>query len=71
MEQNLGNKGIVWAAFGGEMINVAFELRYMILFSIILIVADFWWGHSESMKRYHEAERIGDRVLMEKYKWKY
>ena len=69
MDSNLGSKGIVWAAFGGEMINVAFELRYMILFSLVLIVADFWWGHSESMKRYHEAERVGDRVLMEKYKW--
>lgn len=69
MDSNLGNKGIVWAAFGGEMISVAFELRFMILFSIILILADFWWGHSDSMKRYHEAERIGDRVLMEKYKW--
>jgi hypothetical protein len=70
MDSNLGNKGVVWAAFGGEMISVAFELRYMILFSIILILADFWWGHSDSMKRYHEAERIGDRVLMEKYKWR-
>ena len=69
MESNLGNKGIVWAALGGEMINVAFELRYMIILSVVLILADFWWGHSETMKRYHEAEEAGDTVLMEKFKW--
>lgn len=69
VDSNLGKNGFTLAVFGGEMITVAFELRYMILFSIILILADFWWGHSDSMKRYHEAERIGDRVLMEKYKW--
>ena len=69
METNLGNKGIVWAALGDEMIGVAFELRYMILFSLILILADFWWGHSESMKRYYEAKAAGDNARMEKYKW--
>lgn len=51
------------------MINVAFELRYMIILSVVLILADFWWGHSETMKRYHEAEEAGDTVLMEKFKW--
>ena len=51
------------------MINVAFELRYMIILSVVLILADFWWGHSETMKHYHEAEEAGDTVLMEKFKW--
>ena len=69
MEQNLGNKGIMWATLGGEMVSMAYELRYMILFSFILIFADLWWGHSDSMKRYHEAKLANDNVLMEKYKW--
>lgn len=69
MDSNLGSKGVVWAAFGGEMVAVAFELRYMIIFSIILIFADLWWGHSDTMKRYYEAERAGDTRGMEKYKW--
>lgn len=69
MEQNLGKQGILWSVFGGEMISVAFELRYMIIFAAVLILADLWWGHSDSMKRYHEAKLANDSVLMEKYKW--
>lgn len=70
MNSNLGNKGILWSVFGGEMVAVAFELRYMIILAAILILADLWWGHSDTMKRYREAEAVGDKVLMEKYRWK-
>ena len=69
MEQNLGNKGFTLAVFGGEMVSVAFELRYMIIFSIMLIFADLWWGHSDTMKRYAIAEKANDIMGMEKYKW--
>ena len=69
MEQNLGSKGIIWSVLGGELLDVVFDLRYMIMFSFVLILADFWWGHSESMKRYHEALAANDNVGMEKYKW--
>lgn len=69
MEQNLGKNGILWSVFGGEMVGVAFELRYMIILSIILILSDFWWGHSDTMKRYHIAEKAGDMAAMDKYKW--
>lgn len=69
MEQNLGNKGVVWATLGGEMISVAFELRYMIIFSFILILTDFWWGYNDSMKRLSEAKEANDAIGIEKYKW--
>ena len=69
MEQNLGNKGFTLAVFGGDMVSVAFELRYMIIFSIMLIFADLWWGHSDTMKRYAIAEKANDIRGMEKYKW--
>ena len=69
MEQNLGNKGFTLAVFGGEMVSVAFELRYMIIFSIMLIFADLWWGHSDTRKRYAIAEKANDIRGMEKYKW--
>lgn len=69
MDSNLGNRGILWSVFGGEMVGVAFELRYMIILSIILILSDFWWGHSDTMKRYHIAEKAGDMAAMDKYKW--
>ena len=69
MDNNLGNKGILWSVLGGELLGVVYELRYMIMFSFVLILADFWWGHSESMKRYQEAVSANDNVGIEKYKW--
>ena len=66
---NTGTKGIVWATIGQELMSVCFELRYMVILSFVLIVADFWWGHSESSKRYHHALQEHDKTLMEKYKW--
>lgn len=69
MESNVGSKGFAIAVFGGELITVAFELRYMIIFSAVLILADLWWGHSDTMKRYHKAKEADDKVLMEKYRW--
>lgn len=75
MDSNLGNKLLLWAGIGSEvsigkeLMNVAFELRYMIILSAVMIVTDLWWGHSDSMKRYAEAKVAGDMVGMEKYKW--
>ena len=70
MDSSLGNRGILWTVLGGELLDVVFDLRYMMLLSLVLILADFWWGHSESMKRYHEAVLANDKVGIEKYKWK-
>ena len=70
MDTNVSKNGVLWAGVGGEATAVAFELRYMILFSIILIVADFWWGHCESEKRYELAVAANDSVGIEKYKWR-
>ena len=60
----------MWTVLGGEMLNVVYELRYMILLSAILILADLWWGHSDAMKRYAKAEMNDDKVCMEKYRWR-
>jgi hypothetical protein len=69
MESTLGARGIIWATIGAELLNVVFELRYMIICSVVLICADLWWGHRESHKRYCEAKRDGDKAMMEKFKW--
>lgn len=70
MNSNVGSKGVMWTVLGGEMLNVVYELRYMILLSAILILADLWWGHSDAMKRYAKAEMNDDRICMEKYRWR-
>ena len=69
MDSNVGKNGFTLAVFGGEMVAVAFELRYMIILSAVLIFTDLWWGHSDTMKRYCEAKAKGDVAGMEKYKW--
>lgn len=77
MDLNSSNKVALWAgvsgtgsSVGAEIMAVAYDLRSMIFFSIILIVADFWWGHSESMKRFEDAKAVGDIAGMEQYKWR-
>lgn len=77
MDLNSSNKVALWAGVGGseagigaEIMAVAYDLRSMILCSIVLIATDFWWGHSESMQRYEEAKANGDTIGMEQYKWR-
>ena len=48
---------------------VVYDLRYMVICSIVLILADLWWGYSESKLRKREAEEIGNATLVEKFKW--
>ncbi len=69
MDSTVGTKGIVWASIGSELMAVVFDLRWMVICSIVLIAADFWWGYSESSMHYEKAEEEGDKVAMEKYKW--
>ena len=38
----------IWAVFGGEALTALFDLRWMIVLIVILVIADFWFGISES-----------------------
>lgn len=70
MEQTtVGTKMILWGTIGGELLSVVYDLRYMVILAVVLILADMWWGHSESMKRYKEAKEGNNAVLIDKYKW--
>ena len=69
MDTTVGTKGIVWAAIGSELIVMVYDLRYMIIFSAVLILVDLWWGYSESHMRHERAKKEGDEVMMEKWKW--
>lgn len=44
-------KGTSLATFGGEVVELVWDLRWLIALAIILIIADFWYGISESRKR--------------------
>ncbi len=69
MDNTVGTKPVLWGTIGSELIAVVYDLRYMIMLAIVLILSDLWWGHSESMKRYGEAKKIGNATLMEKFRW--
>ena len=61
---------MVWGTIGTELMMVVYDLRWMVIFSVVLILADFWWGYSESMKRKEDAKEKGSAALEDKYKWR-
>lgn len=69
MDSTVGTKGVLWGTIATELMAVVFDLRHMIICSMALIFADFWWGYSESRMRYAQAKEKGDTALMLKYKW--
>jgi hypothetical protein len=69
MDTTVGAKGLMWGSIGSELIAVVYDLRYMIICSFALILADLWWGYSESQMRKQEAQENGNHTLVEKFKW--
>lgn len=69
MEPTTGTKAILWGTMGAELIMVVYDLRYMVICSVALILADLWWGYSASRKRYEHASEINNETLKEKFKW--
>lgn len=69
MDTTTGTKVILWGSIGQELIGVVYDLRYMVICSIALILADLWWGYSESRIRLSRAKEIGNATLQEKFKW--
>lgn len=49
------NNFILWGTLGGEMTGVLYNLRWMIILAVALILCDLWWGISASRYR---GERI-------------
>ena len=69
MEGTVGAKAVLWGSIGTELIAVVYDLRWMVLLSFVLILADLWWGRASSKKKFYEAQEIGNATLMEKFRW--
>ena len=69
MDTTVGTKAVMWGSIGSELIAVVYDLRYMVICSIALILADLWWGYSESQMRKEMAKDMGNATLEEKFKW--
>lgn len=69
MNNTTGTKVMLWSTVGSELTGVMYDLRYMVICSLVLIVVDFWWGYSESQMRKEDAKRKGNATLQAKYEW--
>lgn len=58
--------GITIASFAGECIQVATDLRWLIILAVVLIAGDFWWGWRECKMHRDEAKTDAEK---EKYEW--
>lgn len=64
-----GTRGTVFVVFGGEIGALLVDMRWALVMLILLIIADFRFGWGESARRYKQAVRDGDKVLMGQYRW--
>ena len=57
-------KVFLWGAWGTEAMGVLYDLRWMLVLVVVLILADFWFGVSDSLKRREEFRfsRAGRRT---------
>lgn len=56
-DMGTGGRVFLWGAMGTEAMTALYDLRWMLVFIVVLIVADFWFGVSESLFR-HEKFRF-------------
>lgn len=63
-----GTRGTFTILFGNEILGMMMDMRWSLLFILLLILADYHYGIGESRKRYAEAEAAGNAVLMEHFR---
>lgn len=64
-----GARGTVFIVFGGEIGAMLLDMRWAVALLLLLLIADFHFGWSESRKRYEKAKRQRDAAAMERYRW--
>lgn len=52
---NIGAQGVSWTVFGAECLQAVNDLRWMIIFAVLLIFTDFWWGCRELAMLHNQA----------------
>lgn len=59
-----GGKLLIVSAMGTEALSALFDLRWMLVTIVVLIVADFWFGLSESLQKHKDfrLSRAGRRT---------
>lgn len=65
-----GTKATGIMMFYGEIVDIIYEARWLLAAITLCVMADFWYGWSESRKRYAHAKANGDKVVMSQYRWR-
>ena len=67
-----GNTGtrFIGGVLSIEFVSVLGDMRWMLLLIVLCVIADFRYGWGASSKRYEEAKRNGDKMLMMQYAWR-
>ena len=64
-----GVRGFSFLLFGNEILQLAIDAKWFLLFLLVMLIADFRFGWGESHKHYYEAEKTGDVKAMEAHRW--
>lgn len=67
---NTGTRGVGLLILNDEILSVLMDSKWAIIFLLLLIVADFWYGRRESSVRYEIAKQQNDKRRMDLYKWR-
>lgn len=67
---NTGTRMVTLTLFGGELVNIISDSRWLLLAIVLCVIADFRYGWGESHKRFEHARLKNDKVVMSQYKWR-
>jgi len=65
-----GTRATATAILSNELVMIIVDARWLLLAILICVIADFRFGWGESSKRYKEAEKQGEKILMLQYRWR-
>ena len=61
-------KLVIWSVLAEEFLSAIYDLRWMIIFCVVLIVTDFWWGWREC-KHHREKAKTDDEKKSYKFRF--
>ena len=67
---NTGTRVVGIAFMGSELVQIIYDARWLLAAITLCVAADFWYGWSESRKRYERAREKKDKVVMAQYRWR-
>lgn len=64
-----GTRTVSLTFMGSELVNIIYDVRWMLLAVVVCIIVDFRLGWRESQEHYAEAKEKNDPIMLMKYGW--